>query len=1487
MEWDRPESQQLAIEHAVVRFANHGISIPAGSSPSIANSIVRDNAWNGISMSGGSATLSANVLRQNAQSGIYFKGSGAPEIANNVLEDNYATGPVVHGGGIHFEVPTNATASVNIHDNVVDGNGSFAGIRFWQASGSATVNPVSFANNEATGNSGRALQYQVAGALPADIVTTPEPTGNGSNALYVSGRISQSLSWSDPGYPIVLIGGYDLTVDSGKTLTLGPGIVVKGETTTSDLVVNGNLIAQGAPGARITFSSLRDDSVGGDTNGDGSATVPAAGNWGGIDFQSFSTGTLDQVDVSWGGSSAGSPAAALRVSCNFSGCPQPPTIRHARFVANTTGLYVTGNPPAAASPIVSRSSFQGHSVAAIDKSGTSVMSAPSNTFPPCNSGPAPAGCGDFVGSKVDPSPVDEVDPAAECQGEENDCPVGGDPVSLATGSFYYPHTDLRLTNKAGELAFARSYNSSDRTDSGLGLGWSHTGLFRISESESGDALVRNPDGELEHFQKVGGAYDPLTHPGDSLTKLANGGFRLQRADRSVLEFLPSGSLDKVTDDHGLVTDYVYSAGRLSSITDPSGQSLAFTYNTANRITKVSDSTGREVAFTYDASGLLSSATDALGKTTTYAYDAGRRLRSITDPRDIAFISNVYDAQGRVAEQTDGEGNVWGYEYAAGQTTVIEPEGGEIVYGFDAQKRMISRTNQLGYTTTFGYDLDGNVDEITKPGGATTALDYDARGNLISSVDPEGGTRSYSYDAQNRLTSFTDERSKTWTYDWSAANDLTKITDPATGAVEIVYNASGRPTSIEDANNHATALSYDTRGNLTSVTNPLAETTSFGYDSYNNLTSRTEPGKAAEAFGRNALGDLTSHTTPEGHITSYAYDANGALIKVTDPALNEWQIERDNMEHPTAYVDPLLNETTIAYDDNLNPVSVTDRRGFVTTYDYDLANQLTAIDPPATGLWQFGYDARGNRDGMIDPRSNSTTYDYDLADRMTAVHEPLSTSSAYGYDAAGNLTSVTDPRSNQTTFAYDSLGRLDEMIQPLAKTTTYDYDFAGNLIGRTTAEGALDLDYDAANRLTSISDGATALRSFAYDDAGRLIEATDAQSKTIALGWDDDDRLVSIDDGRGQTVARTFDSRGNLTQQIDGRGTLSYAYDELSRMTSLTDPQSQQLSFDYDVEGNLTETALPNGVVTANTYDGAGRMLSTESVAGATTLQSFDYGYDTAGNPTTETDRNNDITAYAYDALNRLTEFDPPGTPMVSYGYDSAGNRTSADGITSSFNALNQLTSSSDGTTYSYDGAGRLIARANGSQSETYRWDALDQLLEVDDGTSAVAYSYDALGRRAERTEAATAETTHYGDVSDTPIFDADSNGITQSFVNGPVGLVEQRSGSTEFPLADTHGDIMTLTDGSGAAASRHDWDPWGEQLSGPSLEMGWLGAQQRRADPATGLVQMGVRSYEPGLGRFLSEDPVLAILGHGITTNRHQYAGDNPIRYTDLTGEFP
>jgi len=110
----------------------------------------------------------------------------------------------------------------------------------------------------------------------------------------IDSDIKTETTWIKEDSPYVI--KRDVYVDA--PLTIDPGVIVKFDYNVgADLIVRSELNVIGDKNDHIIFTSIRDDSFGGDTNNDGNLTVPKPGDWSEIRFQVGSIGTMEYVSV--------------------------------------------------------------------------------------------------------------------------------------------------------------------------------------------------------------------------------------------------------------------------------------------------------------------------------------------------------------------------------------------------------------------------------------------------------------------------------------------------------------------------------------------------------------------------------------------------------------------------------------------------------------------------------------------------------------------------------------------------------------------------------------------------------------------------------------------------------------------------------------------------------------------------------------------------------------------------------------------------------------------------------------------------------------------------------------------------------------------------------------------------------------------------------------------------------------------------------------
>lgn len=118
-----------------------------------------------------------------------------------------------------------------------------------------------------------------------------EATMNSRNGLCVSGDSRVSRTWKRGSLPYLVTS--DVRVVGQSQLTLEPGTIIKllGQ---SGIIVSDKsaLVADGTEAEPITFTSLLDDTFGGDSNPNDGPSEPNAGDWNGIRFESSASSVI-------------------------------------------------------------------------------------------------------------------------------------------------------------------------------------------------------------------------------------------------------------------------------------------------------------------------------------------------------------------------------------------------------------------------------------------------------------------------------------------------------------------------------------------------------------------------------------------------------------------------------------------------------------------------------------------------------------------------------------------------------------------------------------------------------------------------------------------------------------------------------------------------------------------------------------------------------------------------------------------------------------------------------------------------------------------------------------------------------------------------------------------------------------------------------------------------------------------------------------------
>ncbi|KGM17813.1 hypothetical protein N867_11480 [Actinotalea fermentans ATCC 43279 = JCM 9966 = DSM 3133] len=560
-----------------------------------------------------------------------------------------------------------------------------------------------------------------------------------------------------------------------------------------------------------------------------------------------------------------------------------------------------------------------------------------------------------------------------------------DPVGATTATAYdavgRPTSVTDAEGNTTTYAYDSVGNLVTRTTPRGGVtAWEYDAMDRpvqVTDAEGGvTATVYDGQGNAVTVTDPVGVVSAMTYdPRDLLTAVVE----------NALPDTPAGPAVNVT------TQYAYDdAGRLSSATDPRGNTTAYARDAAGRVTATTDAAGRVKATAYDAAGRPVTATAPDGQVTataytpdgqvasvaypdhavTFGYDAVGRRTSMKDP--MGTSSWVYDPVGRVTRAQDASGAVIGYVYdaAGNQVQVSYPDARRLTREFDARGLATTQADATG-TTRFSYDADGNLSVTSRPTGVVTSLTRDLNGRVTGMTHTGSGAAPGTSPAGN-----------------SSANA------PGNAFGHCKDNPTGHPNQQPACTTSTLVVSYtyDPRGLVTT------------------RTVTTDEAITTTEYAHDALGRLVSSTTG-GYVATYGWDAASNLV------------------------------AEVTSDDPTTPI---DADGWSALRSVNAINQTTTIvtdyahaPVPHTETVALTYDLRGNRTGQTTTTTSGgathtqarIAYAYDAADRLVREH-----------DAGANLNNARDDII--TTWGRDGLGRaLVETQNGTAQRRVFDGSLA--------------------------------------------------------------------------------------------------------------------------------------------------------------------------------------------------------------------------------------------------------------------------------------------------------------------------------------------------------------------------------------------------------------------------------------------------------------
>ncbi|HGT4501715.1 TPA: RHS element core protein, partial [Escherichia coli] len=412
---------------------------------------------------------------------------------------------------------------------------------------------------------------------------------------------------------------------------------------------------------------------------------------------------------------------------------------------------------------------------------------------------------------------------------------------------------------------------------------------------------------------------------------------------------------------------------------------------------------------------------------------------------------------------------------------------------------------------FTYDAEhaGRMVAHHYAGRPESRYRYDDTGRVTEQVNPEGLDYRFEY-GQDRVT-ITDSLNRREVLYTEGEGGLKRVVkkEHADGSItRSEYDEAGRLKAQTDAAGRRTEYRlHMASGKLTSVILPDGRTVRYGYNSQRQVTSVTYPDGLRSSREYDEKGRLTAETSRSGETTRYSYDdpASELPTGIQDATGSTKQMAWSRYGQLLAFTDCSGYTTRYEYDRYGQQIAVHREEGISTYSSYNPRGQLVSQKDAQGREIRYEYSAAGDLTATVSPDGKRSTIEYDKRGRPVSVTEGGLTRSM-GYDAAGRITVLTNENGSQSTFRYDPVDRLTEQRGFDGRTQRYQYDLTGKLT-QSEDEGLITLwHYDASDRITRRTVNGEPAEQWQYDDHGWLTEISHlSEGHRVAVHYGYDDK----------------------------------------------------------------------------------------------------------------------------------------------------------------------------------------------------------------------------------------------------------------------------------------------------------------------------------------------------------------------------------------------